>query len=117
MTYDARYAAQVLEVTVRIPGALLDLHYRHGLLVWLGALLRRFGREPATRAAIVTLAAQMTQTLQTHCEGGAPRPVALLGALEALVARLADATGEDTALGADVARVRRDVAQLQAVTA
>ncbi|XP_043204482.1 uncharacterized protein LOC122371823 isoform X3 [Amphibalanus amphitrite] len=108
---------KVLEVTCRIPGALLDLHYRHGLLVWLSALLRRFGREPATRAAVVSMAAQMAQTLRAHYESGAPRPVALLAALEALVARLSDATSEDAALCKDVARVRQEVAQMQAVAA
>ncbi|KAF0306689.1 Nucleolar pre-ribosomal-associated protein 1 [Amphibalanus amphitrite] len=108
---------KVLEVTCRIPGALLDLHYRHGLLVWVSALLRRFGREPATRAAVVSMAAQMAQTLRAHYESGAPRPVALLAALEALVARLSDATSEDAALCKDVERVRQEVAQMQAVAA
>ena len=101
-------------MTVRLPGALLDLHYRHGLLVWLWALLRRFGREPATRAAVVAVAAQMAETLRQHLQSGGPRPAALLTALETLTSRLAEAARQEPALSTDVQRAARQVALMQA---
>ena len=108
---------QVLEVTARIPGALLDLHYRHGLLVWLTALLRRFGREPSTRAAIVALASRMAQTLREHVESGAAKTCGAPCRAGDVSDRLAASTREDATLKKDVARMRREVAQMLPVEA